>query len=79
MKESILKQDKVRGEFIMAKELVTVTGETLMAELLPQINMIVDGLIPQGLHILGGAPKVGKHGSCFGSACRLRSEKMYGG
>ena len=35
-------------------------GETLMNTVLPPIRFVVPGLLPQGLHILAGAPKVGK-------------------
>jgi len=44
----------------MPKKLETVTGETLMNMDLPPIRMIVHNPLPQGLHILAGAPKVGK-------------------
>lgn len=35
-------------------------GETLISTVLPPIRFVVDKLLPQGLHILAGAPKVGK-------------------
>ena len=38
----------------------TIDGETLMITPLPAIRYVVDQLLPQGLHILAGAPKVGK-------------------
>ncbi|MCL2301152.1 MAG: AAA family ATPase [Firmicutes bacterium] len=41
-------------------KLETLTGAALMSMPLPTTRMIVEGLIPQGLHILGGAPKIGK-------------------
>jgi RecA-family ATPase len=41
-------------------KLETITGEELMSMPLPATRMVVEGLIPQGLHILGGAPKIGK-------------------
>lgn len=44
----------------MTKRLETVSGEVLMNTPLEETRMIVEGLIPQGLHILGGAPKFGK-------------------
>ena len=40
--------------------LKTVTGEELMSEPIRPPNFIVDSLFSQGLHILAGAPKVGK-------------------
>ena len=44
----------------MKKQLQTMSGEYLMSQPLEPIKYIVDGLIPQGLHILAGSPKVGK-------------------
>lgn len=40
--------------------LTCIDGETLMTTVLPPIRFVISGLIPQGLHILAGAPKVGK-------------------
>ena len=40
--------------------LKTVDAETLLTTLLPSTRFIVDRLLPQGLHILAGAPKIGK-------------------
>jgi len=44
----------------MPKKLKTVDGATLMAARLPPIRYMIEGLLPQGLHLLAGAPKVGK-------------------
>jgi len=41
-------------------KLETLTGAALLSMPLPPTRMIVESLIPQGLHILGGAPKIGK-------------------
>lgn len=38
----------------------TIDGETLMSIPVEPLNFVVDSLISQGLHILAGAPKVGK-------------------
>ena len=38
----------------------TIDGETLMSLPMEPLNFVVDSLISQGLHILAGAPKVGK-------------------
>ena len=38
----------------------TIDGETLMSIPMEPLNFVVDSLISQGLHILAGAPKVGK-------------------
>jgi hypothetical protein len=40
--------------------LTCIDGETLMTTALPPIRFVVSGLMPQGLHILAGAPKIGK-------------------
>jgi len=42
------------------QKLETLTGAPLMSMPLPATRMIVESLIPQGLHIRGGAPKIGK-------------------
>ena len=45
----------------MKKEKIkTVDGQTLLDMRLPQIRFVVNGLLPQGLHILAGAAKTGK-------------------
>ena len=44
----------------MSTKLITITGEELMNTELPPTRMIVHRLIPQGLHMLAGAPKIGK-------------------
>ena len=40
--------------------LCAIDGETLMAMPLALLRFCVGGLLPQGLSILGGAPKIGK-------------------
>ena len=44
----------------MSKKLETMDAETLMTTPMEPLRFIVSGFIPQGLHILAGAPKVGK-------------------
>ncbi|MEA5085220.1 MAG: AAA family ATPase [Lachnospiraceae bacterium] len=44
----------------MLNKLETIDAETLMTTPLQQLRFIVEGLIPQGLHILAGSPKIGK-------------------
>lgn len=44
----------------MENQLTVIDGETLLNTPLPPIRFVVSGLLPQGLHILAGAPKVGK-------------------
>ena len=38
----------------------TMDAETLMTTFLPPTKFVVERLLPQGLHVLAGAPKVGK-------------------
>lgn len=38
----------------------TIDAETLMTTFLPPTKFVVERLLPQGLHVLAGAPKVGK-------------------
>ena len=40
--------------------LIYIDGETLLTTVLPPIRFVVSGLLSQGLHVLAGAPKVGK-------------------
>lgn len=42
------------------EKLSVVDAETLMDEYIPKLNYCVETLLPQGLNILGGAPKIGK-------------------
>lgn len=44
----------------MKQRLETMDAEALMTTPLEQLKFIVEGLIPQGLHILAGSPKIGK-------------------
>lgn len=44
----------------MAEKIKTVDGQTLLNMELPPIQFIVEGLLPQGLHIFAGAAKTGK-------------------
>ncbi len=42
------------------KQLQTIDADTLMSVPLPVTKFIVAGLLPEGLHILAGSPKIGK-------------------
>ncbi|MFI3327240.1 MAG: AAA family ATPase [Clostridia bacterium] len=42
------------------KELVTMDAETLMETPMEKIQFVVDKILPQGLHVLAGSPKIGK-------------------
>lgn len=44
----------------MPQKLPTINAEELLSFPLPPTRFIIDGLLPQGLHILAGAPKIGK-------------------
>lgn len=41
----------------MPQKLSTINAEELLSFPLPPIRFIIDGLLPQGLHILAGAPE----------------------
>lgn len=62
----------------MSKKLETVDAETLMTTPMEPLKFIVSGLLPEGLHVLAGSPKIGK--SCWhcGSAYRQQRVKRYG-
>ena len=44
----------------MNQPLTYMDSETLMNTVLPPIRFVISQLLPQGLHVLAGAPKVGK-------------------
>ncbi|MEG2616153.1 MAG: AAA family ATPase [Oscillospiraceae bacterium] len=44
----------------MPKKLETMDAETLMTTPMQPLKFIVQGLMPQGLHVLAGSPKIGK-------------------
>ena len=52
--------DKEPMDTVNRHRLNAIDGETLMTTPLPPIHFTIGGLLPQGLHILAGAPKVGK-------------------
>jgi hypothetical protein len=43
-----------------SKTFASIDGETLLSTPLPPLRFVIDTLLPQGLSILAGAPKVGK-------------------
>jgi len=55
-----MKKTKLKGEKMVPSKLETLTGAALISMSLPPTRMVVKSLVPQGLHILGGAPKIGK-------------------
>ena len=44
----------------MQNTLLTINAEALLSHPLPPTRFLIDQLLPQGLHILAGAPKIGK-------------------
>ena len=42
------------------KKFETIDGETLMSQPLKPVEFVVFSLLPKGLHILAGSPKIGK-------------------
>ena len=60
------------------QKLKTVDADTLLSTPLPANQFVVGRLLPQGLHILAGASKVGKAGWPSGSACALRKGSRSG-
>lgn len=44
----------------MNRKIETVTGKQLMEMELKQPRVIIDKILPSGLHILAGSPKIGK-------------------
>ena len=44
----------------MQNTLLTINAEALLSHPLPPTRFVIDQLLPQGLHILAGAPKIGK-------------------
>jgi len=55
-----MKTTKLKGEKMTPSKLTTISGKELLSMQLPSTRMIIASLVPQGLHILGGAPKIGK-------------------
>ncbi len=44
----------------MSRKLKTMDAETLMTTPMEPLKFIVSGLLPEGLHVLAGSPKIGK-------------------
>ena len=49
-------------------KLHTINAEDLQNRTYEPTHFLVDELIPEGLHILAGAPKIGKSMRCTGAA-----------
>jgi len=57
-------------------KLETKTGAELIAEPFAPTKFIVNALIPPGLHILGGAPKIGKSWLTLGNDVRRKNSNI---
>lgn len=54
-----------------AEPLATMDGRRLLLSDLPPIQFIVEGILPQGLYILAGSPKVGKSWLALHLLCQV--------
>ena len=54
----------------MSHKLPTINAEELLSCPMPPTRFIIDQLLPQGLHILAGATKIGKSWLRCGCASR---------
>ena len=61
----------------MAEKIKTVDGQTLLNMELPPIQFIVEGLLPQGLHIFAGAAKTGKSWLLLLLSLKILSSKIH--
>lgn len=63
----------------MPKKLETMDAETLMTTPMAPLKFIVSGLIPQGLHVLAGSPKIGKSWLALWICLQVaKGEKVWG-
>ncbi|HMN14514.1 MAG TPA: AAA family ATPase, partial [Bellilinea sp.] len=63
----------------MPKKLETMDAETLMTTPMDPLKFIVSKLIPQGLHILAGSPKIGKSWLALWICLQVaKGEKVWG-
>ena len=57
----------------------SIDAETLMNKPLPGSKFLVDGLIPQGVHLISGAPKIGKSWLMLDLALKLAAGEPFCG
>ena len=63
----------------MTTKLETMDAETLMTTPMEPLKFIISGLIPQGLHILAGSPKIGKSWLALWICLQVaKGEKIWG-
>ncbi len=57
----------------------TINADTLLSTPLPAAKFIVEGLLPEGLHLLAGSPKIGKSWLALWTClCVSKGEPMWG-
>lgn len=56
------------------KKFNAIDGETLMDMNLPRTKFVIQGILPQGLAIIAGAPKIGKF--CLYTICVSRMTRI---
>ena len=61
------------------KKIETITARELYEAKLPPTNFVVDGLLPRGLHVFAGPPKVGKSWLLLQLALNVASGKPFWG
>lgn len=62
----------------MPKKLETMDAETLMTTPMEPMKFIISGLLPQGLHVLAGSPKIGKSWLCLWLCLQVsKGEKVW--
>ncbi len=63
----------------MENKLQTMDAQTLMNTPLPALRFFIDTLLPQGLHVLAGSPKIGKSWLSLWLALQVsKGEKIWG-
>ena len=59
--------------------LQTIDADTLQSTAYEPVSFVVDDLLPQGLHLLAGAPKIGKSWLALGLAVTVaKGESIWG-
>ena len=59
------------------KKLETIDADTLQSIPYEPLSFIVEDLLPQGLHLLAGAPKIGKSWLALWLCCLLYTSETY--
>jgi len=63
----------------MSRKLKTMDAETLMTTPMEPLKFIVSGLLPEGLHVLAGSPKIGKSWLALWICLQVaKGEKVWG-